>query len=158
MILADKVLVGLLMAVHPFFISMTDVKYNKGTQTIELSVRIFTDDFEKTLSNQCRCEVDLNQPGSKETNDKLIVNYIASHLQLVVDGKRTSLEFVGRQPEDGSTWNYFEIKNVASLNTLAVTNTLLYDYKPEQINMVHIKANGKDRTDKLEYPARVITF
>ena len=35
--------------IHPFFVSMTDINYNDNNKSLEISVRIFTDDLENTL-------------------------------------------------------------------------------------------------------------
>ena len=75
-----------------------------------------------------------------------------------IDGKPAVLQYQGYQQEDGSTWSYFEVKNVASLKKLDINNNLLYEYNNSQINMVHAKANGKEQTDKLEYPEKNFVF
>jgi len=142
---------------HPFYISMTDINYNNKSQSLEVSVRIFTDDFEKTLRKNCNCKVDLLSASDKKAMEPVINNYIQKHLQLKIDGKMCSLEFVGYSQEEESTWNYFQVKNVTQLKRIDISNTLLHDYKEEQINMLHISANGKDQTEKLDYPNRLFS-
>ena len=63
---------------------------------------------------------------------------------------------MGYQQEEESTWSYFEATNIPSPHKIRVTNNLLYDYKEEQINMVHFKVNGKEQTDKLNWPDKEI--
>ena len=145
-------------AMHPFFISMTEVNHNASNKTLEVSVRIFADDFEKALSGSCHCKIDLLHPANKTATDKIVGEYIAKHLVVSVDGKPAILQFQGYQQEDGSTWSYFEVKNVASVKKIDINNNLLYDYNNSQINMVHVKANGKEQTDKLVYPDRVLVW
>ena len=148
--------IGMYAVVHPFFISMTEINHNATTKIVEVSVRIFADDFEKALANSCHCKVDLSHPANKVTTDKIVGEYIAKHLMVSIDGKPAVLQYQGYQQEDGSTWSYFEVKNVASFKKLDIYNNLLYEYNNSQINMVHAKANGKEQTDKLEYPERVL--
>ena len=45
-----------------------------------------------------------------------------------------------------------EVKNVTALQKLSITNTLLHDYNENQVNLIHIKANGKEQDTKLDYP------
>ena len=144
--------------VHPFFISMTEINHNAANKTLEVSVPIFTDDFEKALEKSCGCKIDLLKPTDKTIVDKTVTNYITSHLQITADGKPTVLQFAGYQQEQGSIWSYFEAKNVTTAKRIEVTNNLLYEYKTEQINMVHVLANGKEKTEKLDYPERVLEF
>ena len=34
---------------HPIFVSVTEIEHNAKDKTLEISCKIFTDDFEKTL-------------------------------------------------------------------------------------------------------------
>lgn len=145
------------MVLHPFYISMTEINYNDKTKALELSVRIFTDDFEKTLRKNCNCIVDLGT-GDKKPMEKIAAGYIQKHLQIRVNGEVKPLEYMGYQREEESTWNFFVIRNVNQVKRLEVNNSLLHDYREEQINMLHIKANGKDQTDKLDYPNKQYTI
>jgi hypothetical protein len=143
---------------HPFYISMTEINYNNKSKSVEVSVRIFTDDFEKTLRKNCNCKVDLLAPQDKKAMEKLATNYVLKHLQIKVDGQLRNLEFAGYQQEQESTWNYFVIKNISLVKRLEITNTLLHDYSEAQINMLHIQANGKEQTDKLDYPEKLYSI
>ena len=148
--------INLFAFVHPFFISMTEVNYNSPAKTVEVSVRIFADDFEKALSNNCHCKMDLSHPVNKASTDKMVSEYISKHVSIAVDGKPVMLQYGGYKMEEGSVWSYFEVKNIATVKKIDINNNLLYEYNTSQINMVHIKANGKEQTDKLEYPDRVL--
>jgi hypothetical protein len=141
--------------IHPFYISMTDINYNNTNKVVEVSVRIFTDDFEKTLRKNCNCKVDLLAPKDKKVMEKLVSTYVLKHLQIRLDGQLRNLEFAGYQQEEESVWSYFLIGNVNQLKKIEINNTLLHDYREEQINMVHIQANGKNFTDKLDYPEKL---
>ena len=151
-------MLGVATIAHPFFISMTEINHNATNKTLEVSVRIYADDFEKALSKNCNCKIQLLKPTDKPAMDKAVSTYIANHLQIKVDGQPAALQYAGYQEEEGSIWTYFEVKNVASVKKVEITNSLLYEYKEEQINMVHVKANGKERSDKLDYPERSLVF
>jgi hypothetical protein len=150
--------VGSMLAVlHPFYISMTDINHNASNKTLEISVRIFADDFENTLRKKCNCKVELTKPTDKAAMEKLVSGYITSRLNLKVDGQPVALQFAGFSEEDGSIWNFFEVKNVGSIRKLELFNNLLHDYSEQQVNMVHIKANGKQKTEKLDHPKNTYT-
>lgn len=151
-------LVSMAGAVHPFYISMTDIKHNAASKTVEVSVRIYADDFEETLRKACNCKIELLKPVNKTAMDKAIQDYIVRKLQIKVNGQATTLQYAGFQQEESSIWSYFEIKEVQTIKKLDISNTLLHDYKQEQINMVHVKANGTTRSDKLDYPHQNLTF
>jgi len=137
---------------HPFYVSMTEINHNAREKELEISVRIFTDDFETTLHNNYKEKVDLTRPSNQTEMNRLVSDYISRHLQLQADGKTLRLSFVGYEQQSESTWAYFEVKDVAAVKKLSLTNSLLHDYRKEQINMLHVKANGKDESYKLDYP------
>ena len=119
---------------------------------MEVSVRIFTDDFEKTLRKNCNCKVDLAIGADKTLMNDLVRSYVTKNVKIKIDGQWQQLQYSGYQKEDESTWSYFEIKNIKSFKKLEMSNSLLHDYKEEQINMIHVKAKGKEVTDKLNFP------
>jgi len=137
---------------HPYFISMTEIQHDKTNNTLEISVRIFTDDFEKTIRQTYTGKVDLLNKNEKNNSEKLIQQYITKHLLLKADGKPLNMQFDGFESEEGSIWSYFECADVSSIQSLEVNNTILYDYQDQQINFIHVKAQGFDETTKLDYP------
>jgi hypothetical protein len=82
----------------------------------------------------------------------LTSRYIQEHLRLKVNGEVKALEFAGYQQEQESTWNYYQIKNIPQVKNIEIYNSLLHDFREEQINMLHIKANGKEQSERLTYP------
>lgn len=138
--------------VHPYYISMTEIEHDKSNNTLEISVRIFTDDLEKTIRQTYTGKVDLLNKDEKANSEKLIQQYISKHLLLKADNKNLNLQFVGFENEEGSIWSYFECPNITSLQSLEVNNTILYDYKELQVNFIHFKAASLDETIKLSYP------
>jgi hypothetical protein len=149
---------ALLSVVHPFFVSMTDVNYNAKDKNLEVSVRIFTDDFENILTTNYKTKVDLQKSSNQAEMGKLVNDYIQKHLHFQVDGKPVTLSYVGFEQQEESTWTYFEIEKIPSVKKIAVSNSLLHDYKKEQINMLHLKANGKEDSYKLDYPNTQAAF
>src|SRR3954471_6824080 len=89
---------------HPFYISMTEINFNNKTKSLEVSVRIFTDDFEKTLRKKCNCKVDLLAVNEKKAMERVVNDYVQQHLQFKIDGRPQPLEFAGYQQEEESTW------------------------------------------------------
>ncbi|MBM3426515.1 MAG: hypothetical protein FJX97_05930, partial [Bacteroidetes bacterium] len=59
------VLWAYLSLVHPFFISLTEVRYNAGSKKMELAQKIFWDDLEVALSKEAGVTVDFLKPKDK---------------------------------------------------------------------------------------------
>ena len=144
---------------HPFFISLTDVNYNDKSQEMEVSIRIFTDDFENTLRKQhSNVNIDIEHPANQTQMNSFVNDYIQKHLSFNINGKPATMGFAGYEQESESIWTYFEIKNISSVQKVTVTNTLLHDYNENQINIVHVKANGTEKETKLDYPESKAEF
>lgn len=156
--LFNWLIVGSLMLLHPFYVSKIEINHNTKDKSLELSIRVFTDDLEATLQKFGNTKIDLSKKEQTAVYDKLIKDYIYKNLQLMVDKRSVSLEYVGYEINKESTWLYFEVDNVPTLKELQINCSLLYDYKTEQMNIIQVKANGKDESYKLDYPKKNVLF
>ena len=68
---------------HPIFVSVTEIEHNAKDKTLEISCKIFTDDFEKALRETYKTYVDLLQPKDKTAMNKLVSDYVQKHLLFV---------------------------------------------------------------------------
>ena len=74
-------------AVHPFYISVTEINHNAQEKDLEISCKIFADDLEATLEQQNKITIDFSNEKQKAQIDGFIKAYIQKHLQLKADGK-----------------------------------------------------------------------
>lgn len=145
-------------ATHPFFISVTEMNHNSAEQNLEVSCKIFTDDFETVLSKAYKSKVDLISPANKEKSDKFIADYINRHLIIKLDGRPVKLEFVGFEREEEAVWSYFQVQKTQIPKRIEVTNNILYDAFDTQINIMHVSVGGTRRSSKVVYPQAVALF
>ena len=143
---------------HPYFVSMTELTYNPKEKKIEASVRIFTDDLEKALAKDCMCKVDLVDPAQKDQNSKILSQYLSRKIKLTLDGKSSSLSFIGFEKEEESTWSYLQTEEVNLPSKVLVENQLLYETQPKQSNLVRLKLGKLDKTTQLNYPETRVEF
>jgi hypothetical protein len=136
---------------HPFYVSVVEIDYNQSAQTLETSVRIFTDDFENVLKTRFPGQkIDLYH--THAATDSLISRYLQEKLQLKVNGKPVAMHYIGSERVEESTWSYFEIGTVSQVKQIDISNTLLYEYKKEQINMHHVTVGGQRKSHKMGQP------
>ncbi len=153
------ILVAGISLLHPFFVSMTDINYNSKDKDIEISVRIFTDDFENTIRKyHPNTKIDILHPADQTQMNQFVFDYIQEHFQVQVNGKPMAMSFVGYEQQSESVWTYLEIKNISSVQKINIINSLLHDYNSNQINMMHIKVGDNEQSDKLDYPDTDATF
>jgi hypothetical protein len=140
---------------HPFFVSVVEVEHNAKEQILEISCKIFTDDFEKTLRlNNPGTAVDLINPKDKAAMNRLITAYIQKHLAIRPDGKGLPMQFIGFEKHEEAIYSYWQIDHVPAPTKISLTNSLLYDYKKEQVNIIHAIVGGVRKTTKLGHPER----
>ena len=157
-ILFQWLVIAYMGVVHPFFVSMTDINYNDNTKSLEISVRIFTDDLENTLRKYHTGKIDILHPTNQEQMNGYVNEYIQQHLQLKVNDKAVQLSFIGYEEQSESIWTYFEVKNVDKVNKVNIVNSLLHDYNTNQVNMIHIKVKDKEQSNKMNYPETATLF
>jgi len=143
---------------HPLFVSVTEMNYNAADKNLEISCKLFTDDFEKTLANINHTKIDLTTPANKAEADKMVTAYIKSHLQLKLDGKAVTLEYVGYEKENDAVWSYFQVSDPAAPKKIEVTNSILYESYDKQMNLMHVTVAGNRKSTRLNYPDKEAAF
>src|SRR4051812_44541764 len=89
---------------HPFFVSVTDINHNAKEKQLEISVRIFVDDFEKTLKQYGKTNIDLIHPANKAAAEKIINQYIQSHLKIAANDQVVNYKYLGYEIQSESAW------------------------------------------------------
>jgi len=143
---------------HPIFVSVTEIEHNTKENTLEISCKIFTDDLEKALRQTYKTYVDLLQPKDKNAMNKLLSDYVQKHLLIKVDEKNVALQFLGYEQQEEGIVSFYQVNNIASVKKLSITDNILFEYKKEQISIIHTKVNGDKKSTKLVNPDDKATF
>ena len=128
---------------HPFFISLTEMRYNAGSKKMEIAQKIFWDDLEVALSKENGGTVDFLKPKDKAKLENLVEVYLLQHTQVWVNGKLISLNYLGHEVEEDAAWFYLESSTTPLPKTVEVKNTLLIRDFDGQQNIVHVYVNSK---------------
>lgn len=150
--------IGILALLHPFYVSVIELEHNAEEKTLEISCKIFTDDLEAILLKNYGTLVDFKVVAQKETQNKLVTDYIQKHLVIKADGKPLKLEFVGFEEEREAIWVYCQVSGVATIKKLELDVSILHDYNESQINLVHARVAGERKSYKLDFPKRTVQF
>ena len=150
--------ISLIALLHPFYVSVIDINHNTKDESVEMSIRIFTQDLEATLQKYSTTKIDMVHPTNKLLLDKQINDYIKQKLQLKMNGQTVTMQYVGYEIQLESVWIYFEVPKIKQLKKLDVNCTILYDFQNIQSNIFHVKANGTEKSYKLDYPKNTTVF
>lgn len=145
-------------ALHPYYMSVTEIEYKPAEKEVQVACKIFTDDLEEALKNEFSKKADVVNPAQKKETEQLLQRYVQKHLKLQLDNKAVPLEFLGFEEEGEAVWIYLLVKNMAAFKSAVVFNDLLYSYRNEQINIIHFKNSGERKSFRLNYPANQVTF
>nr|WP_199157848.1 DUF6702 family protein [Pedobacter sp. ASV2] len=142
---------------HPLHVSTTEVNFNAKDKSLEISCRIFTDDFESILAKLYKQKTDLSKPEMKTAMDELIKKYLTTHLQIKANGKIAILNYIGFEIDHEATNIYLEVEKIPSVKSIEIDNTILYDLFNDQMSIVHVVKNGNRKSGKILYPDKKFT-
>lgn len=157
-ILVQWMMTGVVALLHPFFVSMIEVNHNAKEATVEISVRVFTEDLEKTIQKYTPTKLDMLKPADKAFLDKQISNYLSQKIRFKINGQPVTLQYLGHEIQQESVWSYFEVPKISDLKKLEVDCTLLYDFEKSQSNILHVKSRNMEKSYKLDYPKNATVF
>jgi hypothetical protein len=143
---------------HPFYVSVTEFNHNQKDRTLEISCKMFADDFENALKAQSKTPVDISNPGDTAQLNKAAFEYLVKHLQLKINGRQVTIQFIGLEKENEAVWCYMQVNNVAGVSRLDVRNNLLYDMFKDQISIMHVSVKGNRKSTRLMYPDAQASF
>ena len=69
-----------------------------------------------------------------------------------------ALQFVGYEQEDEGIESYFQVNNVAAVKKISITDNILYDWKKEQVSVLHVTVGGKRQSTKINNPEDKVSF
>src|SRR6187399_1536718 len=138
---------------HPFHVSVVEINHNATDKTLEISCKIFTDDFEKVLAQNYKIKIDLTNPPDRKAMDSVVKKYILSHFAVTVDGKPGPLSYLGFEKDAEAVYSFVQVENVPSVKKVEFTNKLMQDMFTDQVNIVHVIVKGERKSTKLDFPA-----
>ncbi len=151
----SKLLLALLFytPMHPLHVSTTEINFNAKEKSLEVSCRLFTDDFENILAKSYKAKTDLAKAALHKEMDALVKKYLAANLKYIVNGKSLTANYIGFEIDHEATNVYLEIENVSSLQSLSINNSILYDLFDDQLNILHVENKGLRKSARANYPS-----
>lgn len=129
---------------HEFYVSVCEIDYNEENKSLEIALKLFTDDLEKAIEKQGVVGYKLDDT---EKSDEYLFKYLKNGFQLTVNGKKIEYTFIGKEVLlDNVTWCYMEAKGIAEVKSVEVMNALLTELFDDQKNMVHVKVGDKTKS------------
>ncbi len=132
---------------HKFYVSISEVNHNTETAALEISMKIFTDDLEAALEADTAEKLWIGDPDREvAATDSLLAVYFDKKLIINVNEAERKVVFLGKELEADVTWCYLEIQDVPAVKSVSIDNRILMELFDDQKNLVHIYANGKEKS------------
>ncbi len=139
---------------HPLHLGVVELAHNAEEKSLEITVKLFTDDFEHVLQKSLNVDIDLINPVDREAARKAIDTYVKKHLQIVLNGKAANFDCIGFEKDFEATYSYFQATGITDAGKWDIQNTLMYDLFDDQSNIIHVMVNGKRKSSKLKFPEK----
>ena len=134
---------------HPIHISVTDIVYDEKERELEITTRIFIDDFELAM-RESRKDATLNVLAlTHEEQDALLKEYLLKHLEIKLENKAQKISYLGHETESEAFECYAIVSNVKKWETIEVRNDILHALYDDQSNLVHVTVREKIRSLRL---------
>jgi len=127
---------------HKFYVSLCLIDHNSSVNSLEITMKIFTDDLEYAITGSTK-PYGLGTEKEPPEADSILFNYIKKNFRIKVDGMLHKPVYIGKEAEQDVIWCYVEIENIRSLSEIEVTNQMLTELFDDQVNLVNIKYQGK---------------
>lgn len=123
---------------HDFHTSLAEVNYNPKTQALEITVRVFTDDLERALT-EFNNGKSVKISSSSNANDALIHGYLKKHFAFITpDKKLLAYDFLGKEIELDATWLYIELPDAGNLGGHMIYNNIMLELFEDQTNLLNL--------------------
>lgn len=132
--------------VHKYYISLTKIDFVEKEKSVQITMRFFIDDIEKTLEGRYKIELELATEEENKNANIYLEKYIASKFEIIIDQKVKSFNFLGKEYENDIVFFYLEITNIEMIKQISVQNRMLFEEFPDQQNFVKTNINKSKKT------------
>ena len=131
---------------HKIHVSVTHLEFNQPKQTVEIVVRVFTDDLENALSQRAKRTVKID-PATADKDRRvgdLAMAYLRSNFELKNKaGRPVILSWNGIEGQVDMFWLYVKGRMPGGLEGAQIRNKIFCELFEDQVNIVNAKHQGK---------------
>jgi hypothetical protein len=130
---------------HTFHSSLAQIDYISAKKTLEVIVWIHGEDLERLMRKKLGKNATLDKQKEAE---RFVHGYLREYFEIkTAAGKPLAQNWVGLEVRTHFVTAYFECSAPEGLTGLTLTNRVLLDALPDQVNAVKVKQDGKDRLE-----------
>ncbi len=131
---------------HKYYVSVSEIEFVKEQKAVQITSRIFIDDFEKLLRERYDKDITLAIGNELSTVNFYTEKYLKEKFKIEINEQEVEFNFLGKEYEDDIMVSYLEIENIDSISSIQVISHILLDVFPDQQNIVRLKINSKNKS------------
>ena len=138
-------------SMHKYYISVTQINYVKEKESVQITSKLFIDDFENALKTNYDENILLAEKDEAKIIDTYMQRYLQDKIKLRINNKAVTFNFIGKEYEGDIVRCYLEVEHVKSIESFLITNSVLFDLQKDQQNIVKTNINSKNKSVILTY-------
>jgi len=138
-------------SMHKYYISVTQINYVKEKESVQITSRLFIDDFENALKTNYDENIILAEKDEAKIIDTYMQSYLQDKIKLRINNKAVTFNFIGKEYEGDIVRCYLEVEHVKSIESFSITNSVLFDLQKDQQNIVKTNINSNNKSVILTY-------
>ena len=131
---------------HKYYMSLMQIDYVQEQHALQVTVRIFIDDLQTALNAVGTAAIEIATDREPLGIEKRYRAYLNEQLSFEVNNRKKNFVYLGKEYEENQVVFYLEMREIDSLQSLRIENTLLTHALREQENIVKAKAYGKNKS------------
>lgn len=131
---------------HPFYISLTEIRYNPEAKSLEIAQKIFWDDLEVALADIHGVKVDFLNPTDVKSLEAMAESYLMSKNEITINGVKVMPQYLGYEIEEEAAWFYLEVKNVSKPQKVTIQNEVLLSHFEGQQNIINFYVDKRPKS------------
>lgn len=143
---------------HKYYVSNTLIEHDVISGNLEITVKLFTDDMERSLTDTTMHRLFLGEVRELPYAADSLKSYVLNHFSLTVNLRPASVHYLGREYVNDMVYCYLEVASVPDFQSIEVHNRLLCETFPGQKNVVELSAAGWKQTEICDCTRQQISF
>ncbi|MEN8124144.1 MAG: DUF6702 family protein [Bacteroidota bacterium] len=131
---------------HKYYISLTKIDYIQEKESVQITMRFFIDDVEKTINNRFNKSFELATENELSEANKFIALYINQKFNIKINNQVKTYQYLGKEYENDVVYFYLEITDIENIKALEVQNRMLFEEFEEQQNYIKLNIYNQQKT------------
>jgi hypothetical protein len=131
---------------HKIHVSVAQIEFNQSKQSVEIVIRVFSDDLENALSQYSKRQVKIDPATASRDRrvGEMVMAYLRERFELrSKSGRPVKLNWIGLEGQMDMFWLYAAGRLPGGLEGTQLRNKIFCELFDDQVNIVNAKHQGK---------------